>query len=131
MRVQHSITIDAENILQPVLHRRVYEGKQNKELTYSIRHTKHSFQRAAQRAILNETILDVLDFGEAFHRQGLVFYTIKEKNIPAGVKHINKKKTQNIVDVMNGNETEIITCYKLKNAIKLLRRKGKAFIKSN
>lgn len=129
MKVEHSVSLFEGNINKQIIHRRIYEENQGEELKYSIKHTRHSLHRSAQRSINNESILAVLDFGKSFHRQGLVFYAIKKNNLPTELKHINTKKTKNLVVVMDGDETQIITCYRSKNALKSLRRKCKELSK--
>ena len=124
-----SLHIIKGNPNHQILNRRIYEEKQKKELKYSIKHSKHSLKRASQRSIRNESILNVLDFGISFHRQGLVFYTIKETALSLKLDHKMKEKIKNLIVVMNGNETQIITCYRAKNAIKHLRQKRKELLK--
>ena len=131
MKVEHSVSLFEGDINKQIIHRRVYDGIHDKELKYSIKHSKHSLHRSAQRSINNESILDVLDFGISFHRQGLVFYAIKNNNLPTNLKHIDIEKTKNLVVVMNGDETQIITCYRSKNALKSLRQKCKELSKAN
>lgn len=70
-----------------------------------------------------------MEFGEAFFKQGLVYYTVIAKNIPKNICPNEARRINNIVVVVS-SDGEIITCYKAKNGIRQIKRKRKDFVKN-
>lgn len=94
-------------------------------LSQQIQHSLHSQRRASQRAIDSKTLLTVLEYGTPFYLQGLVFYTIQKNNLLNIPLLSMQQKVKDLVVVMSGNGKKIITCYKSKNAMKLIKKKRK------
>lgn len=100
---------------------------ESKAVKLTIRHSKHSRRRAAQRSIDYKLLWDVLTYGTPYPRQGLTFYTVLDKDIPDDILHWERSKMKNLIVVMNSINREVITCYYSKNASKHLKLKGKEF----
>lgn len=98
---------------------------QKKKFEFTTRHSKHSRKRASQRSFDHNLLSYILLLGSAFYKQGLIFYTVMEKDIPEGLDHEIAEKIRNLVVVTGNHDHQIITCYYAKNAVKHLRRKGK------
>lgn len=100
-------------------------------LKTSLKHTEHSKKRANQRGLSGAMLRSVLDYGTPFHRQGLIFYTILKEDLAKAFCPVIAKKLQNVVVVFNNATSQIVTCYKAKNAVRYLRKKGKKLYKNN
>ncbi len=94
-----------------------------------IHHSRHSMVRACQRAIDQITLNLLFEFGTPFYRQGMVFYTVLEKDCPDSISHKAKSKLKNLIVLLGSNGKQIVTCYRTKNAVKFLRKKSKELIK--
>jgi hypothetical protein len=93
--------------------------------SFSIKHSCHSFSRARSRGISTSDIMMALDYGEVNFKQGLLFYIVKNKNLPFSLdKHI-AERLKNLVVVISDKTNEIVTCYKSKYANKNIRKKSK------
>ncbi|SOD96430.1 hypothetical protein [Spirosoma fluviale] len=90
---------------------------------YQFRHTHHSLERASQRSIGKEQLALALAYGETYHKQGLIFYVLGEKKLPAAL--CRKINARNIVVVVNGDSGQILTCYRNPDPHKYIRLKTK------
>jgi hypothetical protein len=88
------------------------------------RHTKHSFQRAAQRGINLKKVSPVLEYGESYFKQGLIYYILGENNIPKSLSK-ERKKLRNLVVIVAGDSNQVITCYRSNNPFKNIKTKSK------
>lgn len=93
--------------------------------TFNFKHSKHSRERACQRAIAPNMIDLVLIYGTTIYRQGMAFLTVFGKDIPKGLRPSLKQKLKNIVVLLGTDGKKIVTCYRCKNAVKYLRKKQK------
>lgn len=94
-------------------------------IEFSVVHSVHSRRRADQRSIDDRTIMRVLTFGTVYYRQGMIFYTVLEKNHTLNLSHRDWEKMKNLIVVLGEDNVEIVTCYYSKNAIKHLKKKQK------
>lgn len=101
--------------------------QENKCVLLKFSHTDHSLERSAQRGITPEMIYAVLEYGESFFKQGLVYYVLGADNIP---KRFLKEKNRfkNLVVVGAGDSNSIVTCYRAKNPFKLIKHKSKKLL---
>ncbi len=106
------------------LNYRVENALTNQSVELNIKHTHHSYVKAAQRGIDAKRISTALEYGENFYRQGLVFYVLGEDNIPDYLLK-ERKKLQNTVVIVSGDTNEVITCYRSKKAPGRIKRKSK------
>jgi len=121
------IPVNDENSFRHIL-KHSFQRKSGKEnFEHDFQHTYHSRLRASQRGIDYHTLMHILDYGTPFYRQGLVFYTVFEKDIPKRFSRSLRRKILNLVVLLEG--TCIITCYRAKNAVKYLKRKQKELVK--
>ncbi|WP_452228972.1 DUF4258 domain-containing protein [Lacinutrix sp. MEBiC02404] len=103
----------------------VTNAELNKSETLSFNHSKHSFKRANERNINHENISDVIEYGKAFFKQGLVFYVLGEHQLPDALIQKGHDKSQNIIVVIAGDSNTILTCYRSKNPFKHIKKKQK------
>ena len=99
----------------------------NKSETLRFSHSQHSFKRANQRNISSRNISEVIEYGKAFFKQGLVFYVLGEHNLPKSLNQNDKSK--NIVVIIAGDSNTILTCYRSKNPYKHIKKKQKTLVK--
>lgn len=92
-------------------------------LTYN--HSKHSFRRATKRNINQKNIADVIEYGRAFFKQGMIFYVLGEHQLPDSLIKKGHDKSQNMVVVIAGDSNTILTCYRSKNPFKHIKKKQK------
>ena len=88
------------------------------------KHTQHSFLRACQRSMSDEKITAALQYGEVVYKQGLLFYILGERNIPA-VLSKKKEQLRNTVVIVAGDSNQLITCYRSNNPFKNIKTKSK------
>ena len=100
------------------------DKKSGKTEEYTFRRTNHCIIRASQRAITNDKLKLVLTYGEAYYKQGLIYYVLGETSIPKEHKK-NSSKLINTVAVVDGGSDTLITCYRSRNAHKHIKQKQK------
>jgi hypothetical protein len=103
---------------------RVIENDFRKGLDFNFSHTQHSNKRSCQRGINKDKIIIALEYGKATFKQGLLYYVLGEKDIPAHLQH-HKNKFMNTVVIVSGDSNVIVTCYRSKNAVKNIKLKPK------
>jgi|TARA_B110000879_G_scaffold148679_1_gene192719 hypothetical protein len=103
----------------------VKDNKMNKIQEFKLTLSKHSSERINERNISNEALSIALIYGEVFFKQGLIFYVLGNKNLPALLDKKLQRKCQNLVVVVAGDSDEIITTYKSKNPYKHIKKKTK------
>lgn len=94
----------------------------SEDLIYS--HSKHSELRSQQRGLSDDHISFALKYGNETFKQGLVFFVVREKDIPDTLDPKNRKRYKNIV-LVTSSDGGIITCYKSKKAHKAIKLKRK------
>ncbi|MFU8861974.1 MAG: DUF4258 domain-containing protein [Cyclonatronaceae bacterium] len=86
--------------------------------------TTHAARRCDQRGINRADINIVLQFGVLIHRQGLCFYVLRNKDIPATVNAHRRGRIKNLVVVTPIDDPDtIITVYRNADAVKHIKRK--------
>jgi len=96
----------------------------------NVKHSNHSKSRAKQRGLTMETIKLAMLYSIAFFKQGMLFYVVKNSDLPKSFIGKQRNELKNIVVVVSGNSGEIITCYKDKNAMHNIKKKGKILFKN-
>ena len=91
----------------------------------NVEHSTHSMTRASQRGIDMDTIKLGMLYSNEFFKQGLIFYVVKTSYLPDSLTKQQRLKLENLVIVIAGDSNQIITCYKNKNAMHLIKRKSK------
>lgn len=71
-----------------------------------------------------DKIIIALEYGNTTFKQGLLYYVLGEKDIPAHLQH-HKNKFMNTVVIVSGDSNVIVTCYRSKNAVKNIKLKPK------
>ena len=97
----------------------------NKAETLSFNHTSHSYKRANERNIRSENISNVIEYGQAFFKQGLIYYVLGAHNFQNSSIEKRCDKSKNMVVVVDGNSNTILTCYRSKNPFKHIKKKQK------
>ena len=100
----------------------VKDEELNKSETLTFNHSEHSFRRVNERNIKSENIADVIEYGKAFFKQGMVFYVLGEHQLPDTKI---KDNSQNMVIVVAGDSNTILTCYRSDNPFKHIKKKQK------
>ena len=103
----------------------VYDENLNKKETLCFMHSKHSLARSNQRNINAQNISDVIEYGTAFFKQGLVFYVLGDHHLSDSLIQKEHKKSKNIVVVVSGDSNTILTCYRTNNPFKHIKHKQK------
>ncbi len=91
----------------------------------NLRSTRHMQKRSQQRGIGEEYICLAMDYGEAFFKQGLIFYVVGEKNLPLSLDHRLREKIRNLVVVVSMETSEVLTCYRNPRGMRHVRKKQK------
>jgi len=87
--------------------------------------TEHGRKRCNNRGITKEMINDTLRYGEYIYKQGIRFCIMLTKNIP---KHFTPNYIEKLIGMtvlVAGMDNAIITVYKNKKSIKIIKRKSK------
>jgi hypothetical protein len=84
-------------------------------------HSEHSYKRACQRGMQQNVIADTIQFGEAYFKQGMIFYVLGDRQ----QKSLRTDKSKNTVVIVAGDSNMIITCYRSSNPFKHLKKKQK------
>jgi hypothetical protein len=100
----------------------VKDKKLNKSETLTFNHSQHSFRRANERNIKSKNIADVIEYGKAFFKQGMIFYVLGEQQLPDAKV---QEDSQNMVIVVAGDSNTILTCYRSENPFKHIKKKQK------
>lgn len=85
--------------------------------------TRHFEKRICQRNLNDELIQTTFDYGKTYFKQGLIFYVLGDNNVPDHIPNQEKKRYQNIVVVVAGNNSQILTAYRSKNPFKHIKKK--------
>jgi len=91
----------------------------------NLRSTRHMQKRLQQRGIGEEHICLAMDYGEAFFRQGLIFYVVGEKLLLMLPDHRLREKIKNLVVVVSPETNDVLTCYRSKKGMRHVRKKQK------
>lgn len=97
-------------------------------VSFSFRHSEHSFMRSAQRGIEKTKIMAALQYGEVIYKQGLLYHILGEKDIPAHLLKFRDSIKDTVV-IVSGRSNQIITCYRRRRPFKYIRNKSKQLFK--
>lgn len=99
-------------------------------MDFSIHLSKHAVKRVSQRGIESYKLAIVLEHGEVFMKQGLIYYVLGENNIPSQYS-VMSSCLKNIVVVCNGQTGEVITVYRSARPFSRIKHKSKRlYVKS-
>jgi hypothetical protein len=101
------------------------------KIEYNIQHTLHSHARCVERNINDNDIQEALNYSEAFFKQGLVIHVVKDRLIPENLPDSLVSRIRNLVIIVGGDESQIITCYRSPKAFKRIKRKSNRLIRYN
>jgi hypothetical protein len=89
----------------------------------------HSQQRSKQRGIDKDKLSIALSYGNAYYKQGYIFYVLGEDQIP---EYLTSKKSKyvNTVVVTDSESDRIITCYRCKEPHRHIKKKSKIYFKN-
>ena len=90
--------------------------------------TEHARQRMAQRNLKEEHIDFVLKYGKVIHNSGAVFVFLGHRNIPAKYKGDDSVAKLEGTTLLMSNSGILITPYKNRNALKVIKKKLKRYI---
>ena len=90
-----------------------------------LKHSNHSRARAGQRALPMDLIQLALLYSISFFKQGLIFYVVKNSDLPNSFSKRQKHELKNMVVSVSIKNNEIITCYKNKKAMHHIKKKSK------
>ena len=115
--------------LQHEIQLRIEDEKTHHVEIMKFEHSHHSFIRSCQRGIGLSKIALALEYGQTYFKQGLNYYVLGEKDIPA---YLSKEKShlKNIVVIVAGDSNHVITSYKSNNPFKQIKQKSKDLSKS-
>lgn len=97
---------------------------QNSDMNYSY----HSKFRMSQRGISTDAINACIHYGEAIHKQSLVFIYIPKKKLENLSPNL-QSKVKDLVVVTNLHTDCVITCYRNSNALHRIKKKPKRLSK--
>jgi hypothetical protein len=95
---------------------------------WNIELSNHSRQRSQQRGITKDLIYLGMDYSQAIFKQGLIFYAVIERLLPANMDHQLREKLNNLVVVFSPQSNEVVTCYKASKGIHRIKRKSKRLL---
>lgn len=104
---------------------KVQDQELGKSEQFSMTMSHHSAERIEQRSISQRAIEIALLHGVVFFKQGLQFYVMGENNLPDNINPQVRKKCKNLILVISGDTSEIITTYRNKNPFRYVKKKSK------
>lgn len=93
--------------------------------------SNHAARRAARRNVKVEALEYVLTYGRCIQRTGVTFYFLGRDDLPPADRHASWASRLEGTVVLMGNDGEIITVYRQRNALPTIRRKLKYRIEVN
>lgn len=82
--------------------------------------THHALQQAARRGVSPHELAAAIQFGRAFHRDGLLFKVIGRREVS---RHSLPEKLEGLTAVLSSDGTVVVTVYRNHRGIAKLRRK--------
>lgn len=93
-------------------------------------HSVHSLKRASQRGLSVSKITTVLEFGECYFKQGLIYYVMGENNLPDNITAQERDLVKNTIVIISAKTNTVLTCYRSNNPFKNIRMKSKRLSKN-
>lgn len=93
-------------------------------------HSKHSQKRASQRGLSERKIEKVLEYGECYFKQGLIYYVMGENNLPNNIAAQDRDLLKNTIVIVSSETNKVLTCYRSNNPFKNIRIKSKRLSKN-
>ena len=91
----------------------------------------HADRRCMQRNIHPSDVAIVLRYGRRYHRTGIVFVFLGERDIPEGLKSSDRYARLEGLTLLVSGDGELITAYKNKDGLPKIRKKKKHRIYNN
>jgi hypothetical protein len=95
---------------------------------WNVELSNHSRQRSQQRGISKDLIYLAMDYSAPIFKQGLIFYAVTERLLPANMDHHLREKLNNLVVVFSPESNEVVTCYKAPKGMHRIKRKTKRLL---
>lgn len=86
--------------------------------------SNHCYKRMSQRAIHQEMLACCILYGQAVCKQGLVFYYVLNKNLPASLPTHLAERLNDLVCVCEENDHCVLTCYRSGNGFSYIKKKS-------
>ena len=87
-------------------------------------YTKHAKKRMAQRNISKSDIWVAMRYGQKLHRTGIIFFFLGKNDIPE-IMLKTLEGLEGITVLLDPNNTEVITVYRNRDALRNIKRKTK------
>ena len=84
--------------------------------------TLHARLRMAQWNLCESEVLYAIRYGEKFHRHGIIFHFVREKDVPKN-NHRLMARLEGTTVLTSGATRTVITVYRNRNAISKIKRK--------
>jgi len=105
-------------------------GNENLLTGSSFFHSAHSLKRASQRGLSERKIENVLEYGECYFKQGLIYYVMGENNLPNNIAAQDRDLLKNTIVIVSSETNTVLTCYRSNNPFKNIRIKSKRLSKN-
>lgn len=117
--------IEAQSINESIIIK-MSDSRVKREVEFEYHHSMHSQQRSKQRGIDKDKLSIALSYGNAYYKQGYIFYVLGEDQIP---EYLTAKKSKyvNTIVVTDSESDRIITCYRCKEPHRHIKKKSKGF----
>lgn len=86
--------------------------------------TYHATTRLAQRNLTTTDVAYVLRYGQRLHRDGVVFYFLGKRDLPAAAS-FGARRLEGTTVVVDPQTLTIITVYRNRKALRRIKRKHK------
>ena len=93
--------------------------------------TRHFEKRICQRNFEDDLIKTVFDYGKTFFKQGLIFYVLGKNNLPKNLPNQKRKRYKDVIVVVCGDTSQIITAYRSKKPFKHVKKKQNRLFSKN
>ena len=120
--------IEAQSVNESIIIK-MSDSRVKKQVEFEYHHSLHSQQRSKQRGIDKDKLSIALSYGNAYYKQGYIFYVLGEDQIP---EYLTAKKSKyvNTVVVTDSESDRIITCYRCKEPHRHIKKKSKIYFKN-
>jgi hypothetical protein len=87
--------------------------------------TKHFTERSGHRSLPETVKKFILSYGSEFRRRGMTHLTVVLRNIPPALRASSLAERALGWILLMSDDFHLITCYRRRDALRYLRRKGK------
>ena len=91
--------------------------------------TQHAQKRCAQRGICPDHLGYAVRYGKCLHRQGYLFFILRNKDIPSKIEPHARGRIKNLVVVTRSATPDVVvTAYRNARALKHIKRKTQTLL---